>query len=238
MRIAVITDAHANLPALHAALGEIRRIGVDTVVHTGDAIGIGPHPAEVMDALLEEPGMRLVMGNHDEWFAAGLPPSWPEWMTPGEARHVEWVHTRLDPSLRGVVREWAYELDEEIDGVRLRFLHYPQDGGRMRRIRTLESGDEADELFDGGGRADLLFYGHHHPFSDVQGRARYVNPGSLGCHTEPLARFAVVETGGASRYTLSHHAVPYDPAGLYEDFFRRDVPERQFILDNFMPRRR
>ncbi len=62
MRIAVITDAHANLQALRAALAEIRRIGVDAVYHTGDAIGIGPQPAETLDLLLAQPDAVLLMG--------------------------------------------------------------------------------------------------------------------------------------------------------------------------------
>ena len=79
-RIAVITDAHANLPVLDAALAAIRGDGVSAVYHTGDAIGIGPFPAEVLDRLLHEPGMRPVMGNHDVWFVFGLPsPGRPGW---------------------------------------------------------------------------------------------------------------------------------------------------------------
>ena len=46
MRIAVITDVHANLPALEAAVGAIHACGCDAIVHTGDAIAIGPYPAE------------------------------------------------------------------------------------------------------------------------------------------------------------------------------------------------
>jgi fructose-1,6-bisphosphatase len=64
-RIAVITDAYANFPALDAALAAIRGDGVVAVYHTGDAIGIGPFPTEVLDRLLHEPRMHLVMGNHD-----------------------------------------------------------------------------------------------------------------------------------------------------------------------------
>ena len=234
MRIAVITDAHANLQALRAALAEIRRIGVDAVYHTGDAIGIGPQPAEVLDALLGEPGMRLVMGNHDEWFAAGLPEP-PAWMSPGEFEHIRWVHAQLDPALRQAVAAWPYVLDEELDGVRVRFLHYPMHDGRLQPLRELATGSDADALFGPTG-ADLVFYGHHHPFSDVTGAARYVNPGSLGCHGEPLARFAVLETRPGAGGTLAFHAVPYDAAPLLAEFARRAVPERDYILRHFMPR--
>ncbi|MEO8084852.1 MAG: hypothetical protein ABI780_13595 [Ardenticatenales bacterium] len=34
------------LPALQAALAAIDRLGVDLTVHTGDTVGIGPHPRE------------------------------------------------------------------------------------------------------------------------------------------------------------------------------------------------
>jgi predicted phosphodiesterase len=42
MRIVVITDLHANLPALQALLQAIRTHDYDALYHTGDAIAIGP----------------------------------------------------------------------------------------------------------------------------------------------------------------------------------------------------
>jgi predicted phosphodiesterase len=78
VRIGVITDAHANLPALTAVLHALDTEGCDVIVHCGDAIGIGPHPAEVLTTLLERDGVHLLMGNHDAWFAHGLPEPRPE----------------------------------------------------------------------------------------------------------------------------------------------------------------
>jgi hypothetical protein len=54
-KIAVMTDVHANLPALQAALSTIEQEGYDLLVHTGDAIAIGPYPAETLDVLLSTP---------------------------------------------------------------------------------------------------------------------------------------------------------------------------------------
>ena len=110
-RIAVITDAHANLPALDAALAAIRGDGASAVYHTGDAIGIGPFPAEVLDRLLHEPGMRSVMGNHDAWFAFGLLCPRPAWMGEGELAHQRWVHAQLDPALRPAVAAWPWVIE-------------------------------------------------------------------------------------------------------------------------------
>jgi len=99
MKIAVLTDVHGNLPALQAALCEIQHEGCDAIYHTGDAIGIGPYPAECMELLLNTPRIRLIAGNHDHWFSSGLPEPQPAWMSDGEVRHQQWTHSCLDPSL-------------------------------------------------------------------------------------------------------------------------------------------
>ena len=79
-------------------------------------------------------------------------------------------------------------------------------------------------------RSSLFFDGHNHNFSDLKGRARYVNPGSLGCAAQPVARYTVVafDRGG---YRLEHRSVPYDDQELFDAFESRpwDFPERQFI---------
>lgn len=51
--------------------------------HTGDAIAIGPYPAETLDLLLSEPKIECVMGNHEAYFVEGLPQPRPEWMSEG-----------------------------------------------------------------------------------------------------------------------------------------------------------
>ncbi|MGI8552052.1 MAG: metallophosphoesterase family protein [Dehalococcoidia bacterium] len=65
MRIAVVTDVHANLAALEAVLkhAEVRR-ALDAVWSLGDFVGYGPQPNEIIQLLLKQ---RLygVIGNHD-----------------------------------------------------------------------------------------------------------------------------------------------------------------------------
>jgi predicted phosphodiesterase len=236
-RIAVCTDVHANLPALRTALTAIDRLGVDALYHTGDLIGIGPYPAECLEVLLERPDARCVIGNHDAWFAFGLPHPRPDWMSEAEWEHQQWVHAQLDAALRPVVAAWPYVLAARVGGVEVELMHYAlaEDGRRFRAIRPLASGADADALF---GRRDarLVFYGHHHRTSDVTGVAtRYVNPGSLGCDAEPLARFAILESRPGGAYHLTRHAVRYDPSGVAAELERRRVPARDVIRQHFMP---
>jgi predicted phosphodiesterase len=237
-RIAVITDVHANLPALDAALAAIRADGPDAVYHTGDAIGIGPFPAEVLDRLLHEPGLHPVMGNHDAWFAFGLPDPGPPGMGQGELAHQRWTHAQLDPALRSVVAAWPWAIEEEVGGVPVAFLHYALDPTGRGFADPIPDSDPAalDRLF-APQLARLVFYGHlHYPTPiplEVVGNARYVNPGALGCSPEPLARYALLDVDQEGSCQLAFRAVPYDPAPLFAAFRESEVPERAFIKATF-----
>jgi predicted phosphodiesterase len=234
MRIAVMTDVHANLPALQVALRGIGEQGCDIIYHSGDAIGIGPYPAECVDLLLNTRGMRCLMGNHDAWFAFGLPDPWP--YDPEGLVHQHWVHGLLDPALRAVVATWPAVMEEAPDNIGVTLLHYAlKDApGRFAPIVVDPGPADLDLLFTPYASSRLLFYGHHHPFSDLTGRVRYINPGSLGCHTAPLARYTLLETLPNGRYTLEHRAAPYDATPLLAEMDRRRVPGRDFIRRVFL----
>ena len=62
--IAVITDIHANLPALQAALARIDELGISEIYCGGDLVGYGPHPNEVC-ALIAEREIPTIYGNYD-----------------------------------------------------------------------------------------------------------------------------------------------------------------------------
>lgn len=64
MNAAVISDIHANLPALETVLAEIDRVGVDEIWCLGDAVGYGARPSECVELLAERTSLCLV-GNHD-----------------------------------------------------------------------------------------------------------------------------------------------------------------------------
>ena len=233
MKIAVVTDVHGNFPALKATLRAISREGCNAIYHTGDCIGIGPYPAECLDSILNTPRLFPVMGNHDAWFAYGLPDPQPSWMSDGEVIHQQWVHSCLDSSLRTVVGEWPYLIQEVFEDIRVSFLHYglTETGRNFAKIRQTPESADLDEMY-GSLNSDLVFYGHNHTDSDMVSKARYVNPGSLGCHTEPVARFAVLVCR-EKRYELEVRSISYDDGALFREFEKRKVPEREFIVRAF-----
>src|ERR687898_222010 len=73
MKYALISDIHANLPALEAVLADIdREAEVDAIYHLGDLVGYAPWPNEVV-ALLKERGITGIAGNYDSTTATDYP---------------------------------------------------------------------------------------------------------------------------------------------------------------------
>jgi len=64
VRVAVISDIHANLPALEATLSAIDAAEVEEIWCLGDVIGYGAEPDQCADLVRERCAVCLV-GNHD-----------------------------------------------------------------------------------------------------------------------------------------------------------------------------
>jgi predicted phosphodiesterase len=64
MRLAIISDIHANLPAFEAVLDDIAGAGLDEVWCLGDVVGYGADPDRCAELAAERCDLCLV-GNHD-----------------------------------------------------------------------------------------------------------------------------------------------------------------------------
>jgi diadenosine tetraphosphatase ApaH/serine/threonine PP2A family protein phosphatase len=68
LKLALLSDLHANLPAFDACLVHAREQGADRFAILGDLVGYGPHPSEVVDRCrqLGLEGALIIRGNHDD----------------------------------------------------------------------------------------------------------------------------------------------------------------------------
>ena len=64
MRVGILTDIHANLPALEAVLESIERAGLETRWCLGDVVGYGAQPDDCTN-LVEKHCELCLVGNHD-----------------------------------------------------------------------------------------------------------------------------------------------------------------------------
>lgn len=96
MRIAVISDIHANREAFAAVLEDLGRMGVDETVCLGDAIGYGPEPETVV-GMLRAGAIPSVIGNHD---LAAIEPHYLHWFnTPARVSLKQSIAALSQPSI-------------------------------------------------------------------------------------------------------------------------------------------
>jgi putative phosphoesterase len=181
-RVAVITDIHANLPALEAALARIDELGVERVYCGGDLVGYGPHPNEVC-ALIEARGIPTIYGNYDYAIARDLDDCGCAYVTPHEReigqRSVEWTLANTGQAAKDFMRDLPFDLRFDIGGTSVHLVH-----GSPRKVNEYLFEDKPDSLYERLARAedaDVLVFGHtHKPWIRDFAGVRFVNCGSVG----------------------------------------------------------
>lgn len=175
-KIAILTDIHANLPALEAVLREAEESGVDEIVFGGDLIGYGACPRQCVERV-RRTGGRSVMGNHDEftrWVAArdedSLPAGWegnPVWAG------IVLAVRELDPG----DLEWLWSLPREMElagGAILAHasLHEPENWHYL----TSEADAAPTLAILREGRRGIGFFGHTHQVQCFADRSAPAQP--------------------------------------------------------------
>lgn len=200
MRLALISDIHANLVALDAVLGDIERRGVDALVCLGDICDLGPEPVETLDRV-RSLGCPVIAGNHDPFHHDEPAP-------PELSAIMRWCESELSSEDLAYLR--ALPLDLHLDlgfGVRLHCVH-GSPRGFSEGIVAEQTREELNTILDGV-TADILVAGHTHvPLLRRLDKLLVVNVGSVGCPFErtydgnpvrvlPWSEYAIIETSPA-----------------------------------------
>lgn len=95
--IAILSDIHANLPALEAVLTDIESQGIRELLCLGDVVGYGAQPAECIELLRSKSLLSILRGNHDAYAASEVDP--PD-VSQETLEGVRWTRARLSPEHR------------------------------------------------------------------------------------------------------------------------------------------
>src|SRR5690349_10271784 len=97
MKLALLSDLHANRHALHACLQHARAQGASRFALLGDLVGYGGEPVAVLETVMElvERGALVVRGNHDAAAHGEEPPE-----ATGEQLAAVWTRAQLGPAHR------------------------------------------------------------------------------------------------------------------------------------------
>jgi predicted phosphodiesterase len=239
VRYALISDIHANLPALEAVLADLeRRPDLDAAYHLGDLVGYAPWPDQVV-ALLRERAIPGVAGNYDSTTATDYEHCGCRYEDPRqeELSHLSYEWTRANTSPAS--KRWLAGLPFRID---LRPLGGHRSGPRLMLVHgnpvlntvywTEDRSDAfclkmADQL---GARAgDVIAFGHtHKPWHRVVEGLHILNTGSVGRPKDGdwRAGYALVAMGGDTvdvafvrvEYDVERAAAAIRDSALPDDF--------------------
>ena len=198
-RLAIVSDLHGNLTALEAVADDLRRRGVDRVLHAGDLAFAGGQPAEVVDRI-RELGWTGIVGNTDEML-------WrPELQAEQAARA-----PKLRDMLRVFFEEYAPATAERLGDERIAWLRELPDELRMGdmalvhaspgdlwRAPMADASDEDLASAYGERGTPVAVYGHIHvPFVRSVGALTVANSGAVGSpfDGDPRASYLLVDDG-------------------------------------------
>jgi len=234
MRIAVLSDIHANLPALSAILSDLSRRNCSRVYHAGDLIGIGPYPAEVVD-VVRDAGMICVQGNHDQLLSTGIPLAPTPDIDDSEIRHEHWTHSRLDLDQKEFVRGFPYIVQDLLEGVDLTVLHFALTPSSAAFVQVNHRGTD-EEILDAfaGTPGALICFGHIHPrkFNRQYLGRHFLNAGGVGTSHDSTASYAVVDVNNGS-FNIELCKVTYERNALLKRYDVLEIPARDFIRKIF-----
>jgi protein phosphatase len=191
MKVALISDVHANLEAL-TTLPET----YDELWVLGDLVNYGPDPAETIEFIRSRAAV-VIRGNHDHSVGWDEDPRCSPRFTQMAEETRQYSQSALSDEQKAFLRRLPLTIRREIDGVTF-FLCHATPIDPLYEYRPPDSPHWRIQE-DASAGADIILVGHTHlQFVRSAETRTVVNPGSLGQskHGDPSARYAVWEDGG------------------------------------------
>ena len=222
MKYALISDIHANLPALESVLADIdARTDVGATYHLGDLVGYAPWPNETVE-LIRARAVAGVAGNYDSTVGTDYRHCGCRYEDPRqeELSHISygWTRQHVSPATKRFLAGLPFRLDllpngGHLAGPRVVLVH-----GTPTLNTLYWTEDRPDEFclkmarHAGAKSGDVIAFGHtHQPWHrEVQG-IHFVNTGSVGRPKDGDWRAGyVVLTMDAGTVTVEFPRVEYD----------------------------
>jgi predicted phosphodiesterase len=237
MRYALISDIHANLPALQAVLRDIaQRRDVSATYHLGDLVGYAPWPNEVVDLLMDA-GITGVAGNYDSTVATDYKHCGCRYEDPRqeELSHLSyaWTRAHVSPRTKAFLGGLPFRIDlralgGHIAGPTITLVH-----GNQALNTVYVHQDRSDAFLAKMGAAlgarpgDVVCVGHTHvPWHRIVEEVHYVNAGSVGRPKDGdwRASYVLLDLTG-NEVSAEIVRVEYDVEAVARAILESDLPD-------------
>jgi predicted phosphodiesterase len=237
MRYALLSDVHANLPAIEAVLRDIdaRGAAIDAAYHLGDLVGYGPWPDETV-ALLRARGIPGVSGNYDSTVATHYKHCGCRYEDPHqeELSHLSyaWTLAHTSADTKAYLGALPFRIDlrplgGHLAGPTITLVH-----GTPTLNTVYWTEDRPDSFCTkmaalAGARAgDVIAFGHtHKPWHRIVDGVHFVNTGSVGRPKDGdwRACYVVLDVGAGS-VEIDFVRVGYDLERATKGILASDLP--------------
>ncbi len=235
MKIALLGDVHANLPALQAVLQHAHAQGAAAIWNIGDFLGYGAFPNEVIH-VLRTAGAISILGNYDQKVLR-FPEKERKWRKSKQADKYlafQWAHQNLTMENRRYLQSLPEQLYLEVAGWRVLLTH----GSPTSNEEHLTPHTPEKRLLQLAqiAAADIIVCGHsHQPFSRWVENVLFINTGSVGRPDDgdPRSCYAILHLNPAGAHRESalqarrvqHYRLEYDIDSAVAALRAQGLPE-------------
>jgi putative phosphoesterase len=236
MKIALISDIHANYPALKAVLDHIYQQGVDGIWNLGDFVGYGAEPDQVVRRL-REAQVLSIRGNFGSQVLKfpRKKTKWRETKRPEVFLALQWAYENLTQPSKEYLESLPTDIRMRIGTTRILLTH----GSPVSNKERLTANTPEKYLRSLALRAEaqIIICGHsHEPFIKKVRDAHFINPGSVGRQSDghPEASYAILElnpelmlvdTNVVLDPVVRLFRIDYDLDTAVDEIRRRGLPE-------------
>ncbi len=214
MRIAVLSDLHANAQALEAVMNDIIAQQCEHVFCLGDIALAGPQPVEVTEYVMSQStSWTVIQGNTDKMIAQYGPEvvEFLEAQYPVMANAMTSDVSLLNDNHRAFLANLPPQLGFDIEGCNVLLVHGSPRANNEDILPEMPI-EVVEEIIEGTD-AKLILCGHTHvpcAYQTNKGQT-VVNVGSVGrpMTPEPKACYAIIDFSQGS-FEIRHRFVTYD----------------------------
>lgn len=213
MKIAIISDIHANYQALEAVINDINTEKCDRIFCLGDLAMAGPEPNKVIDFVKQQSNWEIIQGNTDKLIAEYTEKTYEDVkaMYPMMANALADDVKIISNENKEYLKNLPPQKEIELNGVKILLVH-----GSPRKnnenIFPNMSLNEIEEIIKDTD-ADLILCGHTHRPCGYQTvtKQTVVNVGSVGrpMTEKPNACYAIAEINNGE-FSIIHKFIDYD----------------------------